>query len=279
MSFARVPLIKRLQRNRPKAATVSSPDAKRARNTTDDAFWYVASLARRIANSHPKGCFRKLPEDELHEVGLTCDDDTDLRLIMRDAVYFAEEFMLKNTRHQLLKERRLLPKVTASAEILADPTLRFDPEGGNFTSQTFIRNFEDPASSLWRDQSGKTLALIKPNTNSTVTGEAFVWAISLHDYVDENGRSRAEKLEEFGLAASFSDIENKSIAHCSLQAEGHSYDGGKMLAGRMTKGAAREHSDVSMSAAAFGDNRGVYRSRPSLPFMFVWVKHSYVDAV
>ncbi|WIY26234.1 hypothetical protein [Parasedimentitalea psychrophila] len=269
MSFARIPLFKR---KRPKADVTPSHDEACARDDTDDAFWYAASLARRIANSHPSSSFRELPKEDLHDVGLTRDDNPELRLVMRDAVYFANEHMLKHSRRELIKE------VSAATKSAVHFKLGNDPDAGSVTSEKFTKNFEDPASTLWRDQSCKTLVLIKPNTNPAAVGEAFVWAISLHDYVDENGRSRAQKLEEFGLAASFSDTENSSVSNSSLQAEGRSYHGEKMLAGRMTKEGGRDHSDISMKAAAFGDHSGYYRSIPSLPSLFVWVEHQYVAA-
>ncbi|QDI76747.1 MULTISPECIES: hypothetical protein [Leisingera] len=264
MSWLRVPQKKNTRQ--------SASEEECALHSAGDPFWVAASLARRIANSHPASSFRELPVEDLQEAGFTRDDDPVWQAIMRDAVYYADEHLLPNVRGRLLKD------ITDENNPSSHRTRKSNPTEGNATSRQFLSDFEDPGSSLWRDKCGKTLALLKPNTERTVSGEAFAWVISLHDYSSSETRNNAEKLETFGLASSLSDTEANSVSDCILLTEGNSCHGEKMLFGRMTKGLPREHSNVAMKAAAFGDPSGYYQSINSLPSLFVWVEHNYIAA-
>lgn len=240
-----------------------------AQDTTDRAFWYATSLARRIANSHPQASFRSLPLEDLCEAGLIQDEDPELYATMRQAVYFANDRLGKTLQADLnLSFRGLHCSNSQDTE-----------SGGNSAAnELFDRNAKDTISTLWRDQSGEILALLKPTEGKAVSESASVWVVSLSEHSEAEERSNAYKLQEFGLTASLSDTENPSVSSSFLLTKGKSDHGEKMLFGTMKKGMAREHSDISMKAAAFRRNSGSYQSLNPLPSMFVWVEHAYVEA-
>lgn len=210
-----------------------------------------------------------MPLEDLCEAGLIQDEDPELYATMRQAVYFANDRLGKTLQADLnLSFRGLHCSNSQDTE-----------SGGNSAAnELFDRNAKDTISTLWRDQSGKILALLKPTEGKAVSESASVWVISLSEHSEAEERSNAYKLQEFGLTASLSDTENPSVSSSFLLTKGKSDHGEKMLFGTMKKGMAREHSDISMKAAAFRRNSGSYQSLNPLPSMFVWVEHAYVEA-
>lgn len=208
----------------------------------------------------------------MHEAGLFQDEDPDLYAVLEKAAFAADKYFLPNTRNKL---RRELIKPIVTETITAQ---KREQDIEDAVSEMFAGNCVDPVSTLWRDESGKTLALIKPTEDKSVSETAFVWVFSLRESSDEEEVENAKMLEAFGLTSSLSDIEGSPGSDRILMTEGSPYHGEQMLYGTMTKGMAREHSTISMRAAAYGGSSGLYRSIDHLPSMFVWVEHAYISA-
>lgn len=210
-----------------------------------------------------------MPLEDLCEAGLVQDEDPELYATMRQAVYFANDRLDKALQAGLVRNFK---------ELHCSNSLDTESESNIVAKELFDRNAKDPISTLWRDKSGETIALLKPTEDKAVCESAFVWVVSLRELSEAEARSNAYKLQAFRLTDALSNMENPSVSDRFLMTKGKSDHGEKILFGKMTKGMAREHSDISMKAAAFRRYSGSYQSLNPLPSMFVWVEHAYVEA-